>query len=53
VHYHTLWRDKVADYGGSFTTGSPATTGLCGASSGGGGGTPPGGNPGGPGGPGG
>lgn len=22
VHYHSLWRDKVADYGGSFGTGS-------------------------------
>lgn len=44
VHYHALWRDKTADYGGNFTTGSPATTGLCGASSGaGGGGTAPGG----------
>jgi hypothetical protein len=44
VHYHGLWRDKTADYGSMFTTASPATTGLCGAStgtSGGPTGTPP------------
>lgn len=33
VHYHTIWRDKTADYGGNFSTGSAGTTGLCGASS--------------------
>ncbi len=30
VHYHTIWRDKVADYGGEFTTKSTRTTGQCG-----------------------
>jgi Protein of unknown function (DUF3500) len=46
VHYHALWRDKVADYGGTFTTASAGTTGLCGAAtSNGGGGTAPTGTP--------
>ena len=23
VHYHSIWRDKTADYGGQFGNGSP------------------------------
>lgn len=26
VHYHTIWRDKTADYGGCFATGAQAST---------------------------
>jgi len=46
VHYHSLWRDKIADYGGNFSTASAGTTGLCGAATtNAGGGTGPTGGP--------
>ena len=28
VHYHSIWRDKVGDYGGQFGAGSTSFTGT-------------------------
>jgi Protein of unknown function (DUF3500) len=47
VHYHTIWRDKAADYGAEYVDAEPSTdTSTAGTSSGGpGSGGPPGGSP--------